>query len=291
MSSPLDLDISFENEEKILKSLSTKKIKEGYFTNMSNKEYHSIDGISSTTLSDLDLSIAIYDNRQHFKYHTSAFDVGSLIHDALAYPNDYKNDYIECETVGMDTKKAAEQRLLNPDKTIVGQGMLEMVEEVVLKTKLIYGSYINIGAKECSFIFKDEDTGLIYKIRPDLHLLEHGIVLDYKSTKETTHAGFLKTIETYNYHRSASFYIDGVNKCIEKFNLPFRKVEQFGWICIPKEEPHKPFGFIASDELVEKGRADYQRLIGKLLEVRETGNDELFKTAFSWEFRKQMNGE
>ena len=266
------------------------KPKEGYFTNMSNKEYHLIDGISSTTLSDLDLSVAIYDNRQHFKYHSSAFDVGNLIHDALAYPNEYKDNYIECETVGVDTKKAMEQRLLNPDKTVVGQGMLSMVEEIVLKTKLIYGAYINIGAKECSFIFKDDDTGLTFKVRPDLHLLEHGIVLDYKSTKETNSACFQSIIEKYNYHRLASFYIDGINKCIEKFNLPFKKVEQFGWICIPKEEPYKPFGFIASDELIEKGRADYQRLIGKLLEVRETGKDELFKTAFSYEFRKNLGG-
>ncbi len=266
------------------------KIKEGYFENMSNKEYHLIDGISSTTLNDLDLSVAIYDNRQHFKYHSTAFDVGNLIHDALAYPNEYKSDYIECETVGMDTKKAIEQRENNPGKTVVGKGMLEMVEEIVLKTKLIYGNYINIGAKECSFIFKDDDTGLTFKIRPDLHLLEHGIILDYKSTKETTHAGFQKIIEAYNYHRSASFYIDGVNKCIEKFNLPFRKVEQFGWICIPKDAPYKPFGFIASDELVEKGRTDYQRLVGKLLEVRATGKDELFKTAYSYEFRKNLMG-
>ena len=265
-------------------------LQEGYFTKMNNKDYHAIDGISSTTLEDFELSIAIYENRQHFKYHRTAFDVGSLIHDALAYPEDYKNDYIECETIGMDTKKAQEQREANPCKTVVGKGMLEIVEEIVLKTKLIYGNYIEVGAKECSFIFKDEDTGLIYKIRPDLHLLEHGIVLDYKSTKETTHAGFLKTIEPYNYHRSAAFYIDGINKCIDKFKLPFRKVEQFGWICIPKEAPYKPFAFIASDELVEKGRVDYQRLINKYLEVKETGKDELFKVAYSYEFRKNLMG-
>lgn len=270
---------------------SNEKPQWGYFPNLSNKDYHSIDGISSTLLEDLELSVSIYEYREHFKHHRPAYDMGNFIHDSLAYPNDFKNMYLECETIGLDTQKAQKQREANPDKTIVNKGSFDVIDEIRMKVQLIYGKYMNLGAKECSFIFKDEDTGLTFKIRPDLHLLEHGIILDYKSTKETTHAGFLKTIEPYNYHRSAAFYIDGVNKAIKKFNLPFKKVTQFGWICIPKTAPYKPFGFMASPGMIEEGREDYQRLINKLLEVRRTGKDELFKVAYSWKERKQMNGE
>lgn len=271
----IDIDIPSENEAK-----------EGYFTNMSNREYHEIDGISSTLLEDLELSVAIYDNRKYFKHHRFVYDIGNCIHDALAYPNEYKDMYIECETAGLNTLQAEKQRGVNPDKTVIHKGGLAEIEEIVLKTKLIYGSYINIGAKECAFIFRDEDTGLIFKIKPDLHLLRQGIIIDYKSTKETTHCGFEETIERYKYHRSAAFYIDGVNKAIDKFKLPFKKVNQFGWICIPKTAPYKPYGFLASAELIEKGREDYQRLINKLLEVRETKKDSLFKEAHSREYRR-----
>ena len=49
-------------------SLSKKKIEEGIFFDMSNEEYHSLDGLSSTQFQDLDLSVAIYENRHLFKY-------------------------------------------------------------------------------------------------------------------------------------------------------------------------------------------------------------------------------
>ena len=39
---------------------SSSKIKEGIFFDMSNEEYHSLDGLSSTQFQDLDLSVAIY---------------------------------------------------------------------------------------------------------------------------------------------------------------------------------------------------------------------------------------
>ena len=42
--------------------------KEGIFFDMSNEEYHSLDGLSSTQFQDLDLSVAIYENRHLFKY-------------------------------------------------------------------------------------------------------------------------------------------------------------------------------------------------------------------------------
>jgi hypothetical protein len=268
--------------------LNTKK--EGYFKNMSNNEYHSTDGISSTLLEDLELSVSIFEHREHFKHHRPVYDMGNFIHDALAFPTTFKDMYLECETVGLDTIKANKQREENPNKTIVNKGAFDVIDEIRLKVQLVYGQYMKLGAKECSFIFTDEDTGLVTKIRPDLHLLQHGIVLDYKSTKEINHKGFERTIEPYNYHRSAAWYIDNINKAIKKFNLPFKEVTQFGWICIPKTAPYKPFGFMVSEELIEKGREDYQRLINKLLEVRRTGKDELFKVAHSWEFRKQMNG-
>ena len=47
---------------------TSKSIKEGIFFDMPNEEYHSLDGLSSTQFQDLDLSVAIYENRHLFKY-------------------------------------------------------------------------------------------------------------------------------------------------------------------------------------------------------------------------------
>ena len=42
-----------------------------------------------------------------------------------------------------------------------------------------------------------------------------------------------------------------------------------------------------TEELLEKGRSKYQALIEKWMEYKESGVDELFKAAHSWEYRKE----
>ena len=264
-----------------------KTIKEGIFFDMSNEEYHSLDGLSSTQFQDLDLSVAIYENRHLFKYDCEAFRVGTLNHTALLEPHLLDN-YIETTTKTFDseaTKKLIEN---NPDKEVVALGSIELAKERAEKVKLVYGAYIEMSLKEVSFIVFDEALGLYRKCRADMWLPNHGIVLDYKTSKETNHNGFERVIEVYNYHISCSWYIDTINMCIEKFNLPYPKVTQFGWIISPNYEPYKPFGFIASIELIEKGREDYKRITNKLLEVRKTGKDYLFKEAHSLEYKKKQ---
>ena len=264
-----------------------KTIKEGIFFDMSNEEYHSLDGLSSTQFQDLDLSVAIYENRHLFKYDCEAFRIGTLNHTALLEPH-LLDRYIETTTKAFDseaTKKLIEQ---NPDKEVVALGSIELAKERAEKVKLVYGAYIEMSLKEVSFIVFDEALGLYRKCRADMWLPNSGIVLDYKTSKETNHNGFERVIEVYNYHISCSWYIDTINMCIEKFNLPYPKVTQFGWIISPNYEPYKPFGFIASIELIEKGREDYQRLTNKLLEVRKTGKDYLFKEAHSLEYKKKQ---
>ena len=264
-----------------------KTIKEGIFFDMSNEEYHSLDGLSSTQFQDLDLSVAIYENRHLFKYDCEAFRIGTLNHTALLEPH-LLDRYIETTTKTFDSEATKKIIAQNPDKEVVALGSIELAKERAEKVKLVYGAYIEMSLKEVSFIVFDEALGLYRKCRADIWLPNSGIVLDYKTSKETNHNGFERVIEVYNYHISCSWYIDTINMCIEKFNLPYPKVTQFGWIISPNYEPYKPFGFIASIELIEKGREDYQRLTNKLLEVRKTGKDYLFKEAHSLEYKKKQ---
>ena len=261
--------------------------KEGIFFDMSNEEYHSLDGLSSTQFQDLDLSVAIYENRHLFKYDCEAFRIGTLNHTALLEPH-LLDRYIETTTKTFDSEATKKIIAQNPDKEVVALGSIELAKERAEKVKLVYGAYIEMSLKEVSFIVFDEALGLYRKCRADIWLPNSGIVLDYKTSKETNHNGFERVIEVYNYHISCSWYIDTINMCIEKFNLPYPKVTQFGWIISPNYEPYKPFGFIASIELIEKGREDYQRLTNKLLEVRKTGKDYLFKEAHSLEYKKKQ---
>ncbi|WP_066218993.1 PD-(D/E)XK nuclease-like domain-containing protein [Aliarcobacter cryaerophilus] len=269
---------------------SNSKVKEGIFFDMSNKEYHEIDGLSSTQFQDLDLSVAIYENRHLFKYDCEAFRVGTLNHTALLEPH-LLNNYIETTTKTFEseaTKKLIEN---NPDKEVVALGSIDLAKERAEKVKLVYGAYIEQSLKEVSFIVFDEALGLYRKCRADIWLPNHGVVLDYKTSKEHRPETFRKnSISQYNYDIQSAWYMDTINMVIDKFNLPYPKVSQFGWIISPNYAPYKPFGGLAMPDVIEKGRAKYTALTEKYISVKfENGQDELFKSWHTDEFLKLQN--
>lgn len=244
-----------------------------------NEEYHAIDGLSSTQFDLMRKSMAAFKYRKEFKKESVAFDEGNLIHDAILLPN-LLAQYLECETKGLDTIKADKQRELNPDKTIVGKGMIEWAQNIARKVDLIYGDYIRPAYKEVSFFHYDESTDLMFKCRPDIYDKNRGYILDIKSSKATNHREFLRVLEDYDYDLSAAWYFDTLKLC----GYP---VDIVGWIVVPKEAPNCPFGFYMTEELLEKGRSKYQDLVQKWMEYKETGVDELFKPAHSWAYRKE----
>jgi len=268
--------------------INTKDAKEGIFYDMLNSDYHEADGISSTQFKDLDLSVAVFDNRRYFQTTKGCFNIGDCNHVFLLEPHK-KHIFIESTTATFDTKATKQMIGDNPDNVIVPQGTLEVADERAKKVKLIFGKYLNSSKMEVSILVYCEETQMYHKCRTDIWMQEQGIILDYKTSKEDTPVGFINTIEKYDYDLSAAWYIDTVNMAIEKFKLPFPKVTQFGWIVSPNIAPHKPYGVFCSDELAENGRAKYANLLDKLMSVRRGEEENLFKTAFSREYINDLN--
>lgn len=276
------LDLDFEEEEKItLSSLTIPIYKlDAINENMPNHIYHSIDGVSSTQFDLMRKSMTAFELREHFKKSCVAFDEGALIHDAILLPHLLDEMYIESPTKGSDTVAANKLKADNPNKIIVGQGMMDTAKEMAHKVDIIYGDFIRPSYKEVSIFHKNEVTGLLHKFRPDILNLQQKIIIDVKSSSANNHAEFLKVLELYDYDLSAAWYFDTAKDA--GFDI-----EIFAWIVVPKQAPHCPFGFYCTPELLEKGRSKYQSLLIKYAEFKENGIDELFKPAFSWEYRKE----
>lgn len=276
------LDLDFDEEEKItLSSLTTPIYKlDAINENMPNHIYHSIDGVSSTQFDLMRKSMTAFELREHFKKSCVAFDEGALIHDAILLPHLLDEMYIESPTKGSDTVAANKLKVDNPNKIIVGQGMMDTAKEMARKVDLVYGDFIRSAYKEVSIFHQNEVTGLLHKCRPDIYNEQQNIIIDVKSSKANSHAEFLKTLEQYDYDLSAAWYIDTMR------DAGF-KVDVFAWLIVPKEAPHCPFGFYCTDDLLEKGRSKYQDLLIKYADFKAEGIDELFKPAHSWEYRKE----
>lgn len=248
---------------------------------ISAEEYHSLDGLSSTRFDLMRRSMKAFELRHRFQKQKAAFDEGQLIHDAILLPHLVSGRYIESPTVGLDTKAANALREEYPSKVVVGQGMIKDALFIAESVQLIYGQLLDRGIKEASLLVQDSDTGLLFKCRPDIYSEEYGLLVDVKSSSAKSPAEFLKVIEAYDYDMQIAWYTDLLLRC----GYP---VEQAGWLVAPKDPTDAPFGFVCSQELLEKGRSKYQTLVAKWIEYKTTQIDELFKPAYSWEFRKEM---
>lgn len=261
---------------------------------LSNSDYHGFGGLSSTKFPLMDLSIRAFENRHLFDFDKPVFDEGNLCHDCILLPDLVEDGYIESPTAGLDTLAANAMREENPDKMIVGKGDIEKYQTIAKLVRLIV-HFINFETtkKEVSFFHKHKETGLIFQIRPDIYNPVIGLLYDVKSTKANNHREFNKIIEEYNYDLSIAFYYDVLVMCNYKVNI-----EYTGWVCVPKSKPNIPFVFRVSQELLEKGREKYQRLLTKYIDYKNAvatsgeDNDLIYKdiaekVAYSWEYRKE----
>ena len=261
---------------------------------LSNQDYHNAGGLSSTRFGLIDLSVRAFLNRHLYDTWKPCFDKGNLVHDCILLPDLVDKTYIESPTVGLDTVAANKLRKENPNKIIVGQGDIEEYKQVAKLARVLFPFLAYESTKtEVSFFHYNQDVDLIFQIRPDIYNALIGLLFDVKSTKANNHAEFEKLIEGYNYDLSLAFYFDVLQMFGYKTNIFYT-----GWLCIPTAPPHVPFVFRISEELLEKGRSKYQRLLEKYKNYMdavkaegETDNliydDVAQKEAHSWEYRKE----
>ncbi len=129
------------------------------------------------------------DERDHYASPSAAecFTIGILAHWAVLEPDKIRNireHVVECETAGLATKKAADQRAANPGKLLVtGEHLLKAVD--LMRAVAMQSEAAELlsrpGVNERSgFIFAD---GVWRKWRPDRLLLDGTRIIDVKTTR------------------------------------------------------------------------------------------------------------
>lgn len=105
---------------------------------------------------------------------------------------------------------------------------------------------------EPSAFWLDPETGLECKARPDI-VHPNGLILDLKTTDSALPSDFQRTIAKFRYHVQAAWYLDGVSRA-SGFTF-----DQFIFIVIEKKPPFGISLFVASPQMIEQGRAAYQK--------------------------------
>lgn len=127
------------------------------------------------------------------------------------------------------------------------------------------------GYPEASAFWIDDDTGELCKCRPDWVSTGHGsdgksvILVDGKTTTDASPDGFGRAIWNYAYHLQAAWYVDGFEAATGM------NVHGFVFAAVESAWPHAAAAYMLGDDVMDKARKEYRRLLNTYAECRRTG--------------------
>lgn len=177
---------------------------------------------------------------------TPALSLGKAIHMALLEPDRFARTYLiapdfgPCrKTADCSSERAKDNKtrrdawraehagavLLDSRDGATTLGMVRAVVEHPTASALLLD-----GIAEATLKWRDPETGLVCKGRPDYYLPDIATCLDIKSTVDAREDSFSRSIFNYGYHRQEAHYSDG----FREVKLP---LEDYLLLAIEKEPP------------------------------------------------------
>jgi hypothetical protein len=261
----------------------------GIYPNLSNTEYHSDPAISrSGILKFLESPYkywAEYLNPDRPpKSQTDEMAFGSAFHKFVLEYEDFFQDYvvepqtqrlpkvIRLKDVGrpaFDAYKAEKakieffnQTLMNEfdpaGKTVLTQKEMDLLQEMLTAiNKHDQARDLIVGAKiEHSLFWRDEETGLMLKARPDIW--HPNMIVDLKTCKSANTRAFLYAMIDGGYHIQAAMIQEGIYK-LEGF-----QIQNFLNLCQEKTYPYSIGIKIIGDSFIQRGREIFRQTLGKM---------------------------
>jgi exodeoxyribonuclease VIII len=189
----------------------------GFYTHLSNSEYHSGPGISKSGLdlvahcpSSLPWSreAPVHDEK------LKALDFGTALHTLLLEPHEFESQFAVAPAFNLRTNDGkdakAEFEAEHGHKIIMSaddhQKLMIMADSVQAHPTARW-IFEQQGVNEASIYWTDEQTGELCRVRPDRILTEHHIIVDVKKVDGMDR--FEKHIEEYRYHVQHAMYCEG----------------------------------------------------------------------------------
>lgn len=225
-----------------------------------NSMYHEGSGISNSGISEF------LKSPYHFWYQylsgqadrdeTPAMKMGTAVHAAILEPELFQAEYIKAPDVDRRTKegKAAWAELPSNAIALRSQeydqvmSMCTSVRETKVARKLLAD-----GEAEASYYVEMDD--LLCKCRPDW--VTDKLIVDVKTTEDASEKGFQRSAMKYGYHRQAAYYLD----ILAEYGTP---KDGFVFMVVEKSAPYATAFYYATDEMIEKGRAEYKDALDRL---------------------------
>lgn len=173
------------------------------------------------------------------------------------------------ETDAMRTGREMHAKLFEPDvywNDVHNRVNRETQELLTQMTKSIRQHpaarlLLQSGVAESVHLWTDETTGIDCKLKADWLTSIENLVVDLKTTKDSSPSGFRRSCRQMRYHVQAAFYLDGLAKTSPR--------DGFVFICVEKKYPFKVAVYEAPDAMICEGREMYLEDLHRLKKCRE----------------------
>jgi len=297
-SSPIDHDIHDVTETSLPEPVVVpfeKKRYLGIFDNMSYDEYRAAPGANKSGLDNLHKSPLHYITiKNNPKPPTQAFFVGRAMHTLILEPDKFNDEYVcipkDAPNRPTKTQLGVEKPCLKTQRTIAfweefddensgkiiiknkqkndtiwgvsDWDMIHLVRDAVMEHPI--ANILLQGEVERSMWWVDENTKKLCKGRVDVYNESHNVIVDLKSTIDSSYSGFARSIHQYRYFVQDAFYTDGLRKS-------GLEVKHFIFVCVEKDPPYAVALYVLEPEWIRIGRETYERDLEIYKECHESG--------------------
>lgn len=247
--------------------------------NMPNEEYHKIDAISKSRLTEADITMEKYYDTflapdKEEPTTTPQLTFGNALHCAILEPDRFEAEYLVVEKCDKRTTKGKEDFAAYEEICASENKQMILDEDAIVCHRVrqrlaahpVVGPLLNsTSMKETSLFWTDPETGLKCKCRPDVLNLGHGLILDTKSARDIQ----VHMIESENWNRRHLFspphYAAGVE------NVTGEVIKAYIFIAFEKTRPFDVQPFVLPDLELQAGAESVRQLMRKIAECKITG--------------------
>jgi len=197
----------------------------------------------------------------HHHESTPHLDFGTAVHCALLEPERFKREYLALPVHKADMFHAEDLQLIKQDEhpaqfitetqMTALQGIVAQVEKQPEIMQLLKD-----GLAERSLFWRDEASDIRCKIRPDLLVLPH-LILELKTTFDSSQAVFQRTCLMQKYHLSAAMYREGVRQITGHF-------PNYVYLVASRNPPYAVETFVPSGVMLEEGEQLFRLALSRL---------------------------
>jgi exodeoxyribonuclease VIII len=190
---------------------------------------------------------------------TDSFELGTAVHTLVFEPQEFSNRFHCVQEIPKRNTSIGKAAFTGMEKNAAGRLILDKADQ-----DTIYWMSSNVtshamwksvkgdkaGCIEDSLAWIDPESGVLLRSRPDFYTDQ--IIIDLKTTKDSSPFSFQKAVSDYAYHRQGALSTDGL--CV----LTDRHYENVILFVVDKNPPHFVRCYVLTDNAINQGRYEYK---------------------------------